>query len=78
MVDSNNKKDDEIPSVIRELMPDASEEELLEATDNLMGYIELATRIHLRDMAKGNTLEQYRKMDEYKDMFDPPECEDQQ
>lgn len=43
-----------IPQFIRELCPGLSEDELQEATDNLMRYIELATRIHLRDMARGN------------------------
>jgi hypothetical protein len=43
-----------IPPFIRELCPGLSEDELKEATDNLMRYIELATRIHLRDMAQGN------------------------
>lgn len=45
---------DDIPPVIRELCPGLSEDELREATGNLMRYIELAARIHLRDMARGN------------------------
>lgn len=54
-------------------MPDSSEGELLEATDNLMRYIELATRIHLRDMAKGNTIEDIKNSEEYKELFESSE-----
>ncbi|MEW8058533.1 MAG: hypothetical protein AB2787_03595 [Candidatus Thiodiazotropha endolucinida] len=45
---------EDIPPFMRELCPGLSEDELRKATDNLMRYIELATRIHLRDIAKGN------------------------
>lgn len=44
---------DDIPEVIRELCPGLSEDELREATDNLMRYFELAFRIHWRSIERG-------------------------
>ncbi len=40
--------DDEVPSFIRELMPDATEEKLQEATDNVKRYLNVALRTHER------------------------------
>jgi len=38
----------DIPEFIRELMPDATEAELLDATDNFRGYIAIVLRIYER------------------------------
>lgn len=46
----------EIPAFIRELMPDASREEFLEATNNVKRYLAAVLRIHQSLAAEGATL----------------------
>lgn len=45
---TNDDNSGGVPSFIRELMPDASDSELAEATDNLRLYLGVVLRIHRR------------------------------
>lgn len=47
-----NNKPHEIPQVVRDLCPNLNEEQLQEATDNLIGYLNVAVRIFERTQAE--------------------------
>lgn len=50
---NQKESEQEGPTFIRALMPEASEEELLEATDNVKRYLAVVLRIHPRLAAEG-------------------------